>query len=97
MARARKVTETANLRLRLPEGLRQRLANEAEKAQRSLNSEIIWRLGQTLSEEWQRFIAGMEEKEQHEQEFIERAMQSPAMRKVLADLIANPPTKKGGR
>jgi Arc-like DNA binding domain len=89
MARARKVT--ANLRLRLPEALRSQLASEAERANRSLNSEILWRLGQTLGEDWQRFIAGMEEREEREQEFIQRAIQSPAMKKVLEELYARLP------
>jgi hypothetical protein len=41
----------ANLRLRLPDALRRKLAAEAEKSQRSLNSEILWRLGQSLGAE----------------------------------------------
>jgi Arc-like DNA binding domain len=41
----------ANLRLRLPETLRRKLATEAEKSQRSLNSEILWRLGHSLGAE----------------------------------------------
>ena len=47
----RKPTDTVNLRIRLPEGLRKLLATEAERSERSLNSEIVWRLGQTLGPE----------------------------------------------
>jgi hypothetical protein len=77
MARKRRLDDTVNLRLRLPEALRQRLDAEAEKANRSLNSEILWRLGQTFGEEWQRFIAGVEEREKREKELREQLYQDP--------------------
>jgi Arc-like DNA binding domain len=48
---ARKPTDTVNLRVRMPEGIRKRLAVEAEESRRSLNSEIVWRLGQSLGAE----------------------------------------------
>jgi Arc-like DNA binding domain len=51
MPMARKATDTVNLRVRMPEGIRKRLAVEAEGSRRSLNSEIVWRLGQSLGEE----------------------------------------------
>jgi hypothetical protein len=47
---ARRPTDTAHLRLRLPEGLRRNLADAAKKSNRSLNSEIVWRLMHTLTE-----------------------------------------------
>jgi hypothetical protein len=81
MARKRKPTDTVALQVRMPEALRQRLATEAEKANRSLNSEVLWRLGQTFGEEWQRFIAGVEKRERTEQEFrqkmVEQLLQDP--------------------
>lgn len=93
---ARKATDTINLRLRMPEALRKTLVGEAEKANRSLNSEILWRLGQTFGEQWQRFIAGMEELERSEQERLDRLMQNPELRKAVAKIIAaHPPDKKG--
>ncbi len=81
MARKRKPTDTVALQVRMPEALRQQLAAEAEKANRSLNSEVLWRLGQTFGEEWQRFITGVEEREKREQELhqkrVERLLQDP--------------------
>ena len=90
---ARKPTDTVNLRLRLPEGLRKELAARADKANRSLNGEILWRLGQTFGEQWQRFIAGMEEVERTEQEILERMKQDPEFNKALAEMVARLPKK----
>jgi hypothetical protein len=81
-------TDTVNLRLRMPEGLRKALTAEAEKAQRSLNSEILWRLGQTFGEQWQRFIAGVEEKEKEAEELRAQVAQSPEFQKIVRDIIA---------
>ena len=85
---ARKGTDTVNLRLRLPEALRKTLATEAEQAERSLNSEILWRLGQTFGEQWQRFIAGVEERERSEQERRDRILQDPKFQQWFAEAIA---------
>lgn len=87
MAR-RAATDTVNLRLRLPEALRQKLEAEAEEAGRSMNSEILWRLGQTFSEQWQRFIAGVEERERKAEEIGKRLAESPEVQKIISDLIA---------
>ena len=87
MAR-RKDTDVVNLRLRLPEGLRKQLGVEAEKANRSLNSEILWRLGQTFGKEWLEFIGEIEEQERSDQERIERFMSDPERRANLSKLIA---------
>jgi hypothetical protein len=94
MARPRKDTATVNLRLRLPEALRAKLSAEADRAERSLNSEILWRLGQTFSEEWQRFIAGMEEIERNEQEIRDRALQDPKLQEAIRAAIAKAITPK---
>jgi hypothetical protein len=85
---ARRGTDTVNLRLRMPEALRKTLAMEAEKANRSLNSEILWRLGRTLSEQWREFIAGMEEQERTEQERRDQLMQDPKFQKSLSEIVA---------
>jgi Arc-like DNA binding dprotein len=66
---ARKPTDIVPLQLRLPEALRRQLASEAEKAQRSLNSEILWRLGKTLTPEWREFIS---ESERTQREIADR-------------------------
>jgi hypothetical protein len=72
---ARKPGDTINLRVRMPEGLRKRLAAEAERSHRSLNSEIVWRLGQSLGPEGAEFIREHETVEEH-------------MKRVLDDIIA---------
>ena len=95
MARKRKPTDAVALQVRMPEVLRQRLATEAEKANRSLNSEVLWRLGQTFGEEWQRFTAGVEDRERRDQENLERIRQDPRMQELIAKIIADMPKKEG--
>jgi hypothetical protein len=80
----------------MPEELRKRLAEEAEGNQRSLNSEILWRLGQTFDQVVREYIAQREEQEKREREMIDRAMQDPEQRKRLAEIISKMP-KKGKR
>jgi hypothetical protein len=88
MARKKRADEMVPLTLRLPEGLRAQIAAEADKAERSLNAEILWRLGQTLGEEWRRFIAGVEEKEKRSEEIVERIGQSPLFKEFIKDELA---------
>ena len=97
MAR-RKDTDVVNLRLRLPEALRKQLGVEAEKANRSLNSEILWRLGQTFGKEWLEFIGEIEEQERSDQERAERFLNNPEARarvsKIIAEYFAKHPEDK---
>ena len=66
----------------------------AESAHRSLNSEILWRLGQTFSEQWQRFVAGIEEDEINRQEWMKRLVENPKFQQVMSEIIeANPPKR----
>jgi hypothetical protein len=89
MAMAKKrIDETISFKLRMPEGLRQKLEDEAEKAERSMNSEILWRLGHTFSAEWQGLIAVVEEREKKVEELGQRMMENPALQKIVSDLIA---------
>jgi hypothetical protein len=88
MARKKDLAEIISFKLRMPEGLRQQIEADAEKANRSMNSEILWRLGQTFSEPWQRFIAGMERQEKDTQEFRERLLQDPKFVEFVDGLIA---------
>jgi hypothetical protein len=88
MARKRKPDDTVNLRLRLPDALRQKLAVEAEAAERSLNSEILWRLGQTFGAEWQRYVAGIEKAERDADELRKKVADSPEFQKFMAEKIA---------
>ncbi len=88
MARKRKPGDPIALQVRMVEGLRAKLANAAEKNGRSLNSEILWRLGQTFDEEWGRLATQMEEREKRDQDFLERIRQDPEQQRALAELIA---------
>src|SRR5262249_18091484 len=91
----KKFTDTAHLRLRLPEGLRQQLANEAERTNRSLNSEILYRLGQTLSPEWRKFIGEHEAIERQQQEQIEAALRDPRTQETLRKIFSEMRYKDG--
>jgi|SRR5215469_11471176 len=93
---ARKPTDAVNLRLRLPDALRAQLAAEAEKNARSLNGEILFRLGQTMSDQWQEFIAGQVQREADEREWAEQITQSPQFQEMLAKFIReqNPQKRK---
>jgi hypothetical protein len=87
MARKRKPTDTVALQVRMPEALRQQLATEAEKANRSLNSEVLWRLDQTFGEEFLRFITHQEERERTDQELLEKFTQDPKAQALMKELI----------
>ena len=84
---ARKPSETINLRVRMPEALRTTIAVEAAKAGRSLNAEILHRLGLTVGEQWQRFAAGIEKEEKSIAELRERVLNSPEMAEIVSKLI----------
>ena len=92
---ARKPSETINLRVRMPETLRTTIAVEAAKAGRSLNSEILYRLGLTLDEQWQRFVAGIEKEEKSVAELCERVINSPEMAQIVNKLIERDRSSKG--
>lgn len=85
---AKSLTEMVNLGLRLPEGLPQRLADEAEEAGRSLNSEILWRLGHTFGEEWEEFVGRAEERENQRQELLEEVRLRPEIQASLTKILA---------
>jgi hypothetical protein len=98
---ARKPTDTIALQVRMPEAIRRHLASEAEKAQRSLNSEILWRLNQTLSQEWREFIAGQEEAEKRELALYERLKLNPkfqeTVQRIIKEMLDKPESFKKGR
>jgi hypothetical protein len=70
---------------------------EAERAKRSLNSEVLWRLGQTFSPEWQRFLAGIAEEQDRQRDVVERLWQNPELQQTLRRLIAEMPPGKAKR
>jgi len=94
---AKQPTDMVNLRLRLPEGLRQKLADEAEGANRSLNSEILWRLSHTFGEKWEQFVAEAEEGEKERQEILEEMRLNPKMQETLSRVMADLRAGKGRR
>jgi hypothetical protein len=99
--------EMENLRLRWPKPLRDQIAAEAEKAGRSINSEILHRLGLTLDQRWQEMIAELEKAEaererrdQKSREKFDQLMQDPEYREKMARILAKmepkPKFKKKG-
>lgn len=88
MVRKRKPDDPIALQVRMVEGLRAKLASAAEKNGRSLNSEILWRLGQTFDDEWGRLTTQMEDREKRDQDLLERFRQDPEKQKALAEIIA---------
>jgi Arc-like DNA binding dprotein len=81
MARTRKLHEAVHLQVRMAEALRRKLANAAEENSRSLNAEILWRLGQTFGEDWQRYMARFEERERAARQL------SPELEKYVAEIV----------
>jgi Arc-like DNA binding domain len=71
---ARKPDETINLRVRMPEALRKGLAEAAEKNQRSLNSEIVFRLGQSFGAEGTNYINQYEAAETEAKRLLEQVV-----------------------
>ena len=81
---ARKPSDTVALQVRLVEGLRRKLAGAAEKNGRSLNSEIVWRLGQSFGPD------GAVLSDQHEAAEKERA-------RVLDEIVREWTERKRGK
>ena len=63
MARKRNPSDIVNLKLRFTEALRARIEQEAKKNQRSLNGEIVYRLGTTFGAEGAELAAQYERRE----------------------------------
>jgi NAD dependent epimerase/dehydratase family enzyme len=63
MAKKRDPSDVVNLKLRFTEALRARIEQEAKKNQRSLNREIVYRLGTTLGAEGAELAAQYEHRE----------------------------------
>jgi hypothetical protein len=59
----RKPTDVVNIKVRCLEALRSRLEHEAKKNQRSLNGEIVYRLGASFGEEGVALAGQFEEAE----------------------------------
>ena len=87
MAKRKSLTDTVAMQVRLPEGLRRQLASAAEANARSLNSEILWRLGQSFGPHEQRLAAGIEEEERSDNELLNRALENPKLQETLRNII----------
>jgi hypothetical protein len=92
---ARRLTDIVAMQVRLPEGLRRQLASAAEANARSLNSEILWRLGQSFGPQEQRLVAGTEREEKAVAELRERVINSPEMAEIVNKLIERDRSSKG--
>jgi Arc-like DNA binding domain len=84
----RKPTDIVNLKVRFPEAMRARLAAEAKRNQRSLNGEIVYRLGVTFGPEGPALVRQYEDVQAE----LARAMSKIADR--LLNEIVQPKAKK---
>lgn len=67
----RKPTDIVNIKVRCIEALRARLEHEAKKNQRSLNGEIVYRLGASFGEEGVALAGQFEEAEKEIQKKLQ--------------------------
>jgi hypothetical protein len=74
----------------------QQLCDAAEAAQRSMNTEIIRRLGETLDPRWAKYIATIEAQERRDREYLEEASKDPAMMEVVRQAVESMRLKSGG-
>jgi hypothetical protein len=86
--------DLVQFKLRLPDPLRSKLTEAAQAADRSINSEILWRLELSLAPEWLDFVAKVEERERRERAVLERLRQDPAMMKRLEQMMTEKDTAK---
>jgi Arc-like DNA binding domain len=85
------LTATVSLQVRLPEGLRRKLVQEADKNARSLNGEIVWRLGQSFGTE---DAALAEAGEKERARILDEIVHSPEVHKKLVEQLAKSPIFK---
>jgi hypothetical protein len=83
------VRATVNLQVRLPEELRQRLADAAETSKRSMNSEVVWRLGQSFGD--QGLFAQHEATETEHKKVIDEILKSPEFRRQFVERLSESP------
>src|SRR5262245_48156260 len=88
---ARKPTDTVALQVRLPDGLRRKLAQAADKNARSLNSEIVWRLGQSLGAEGAVLVDHHEVAEKERAKVLDEIVHNPEVHKKLVEQLTKSP------
>ena len=74
MATKRKPNDIVNIKVRCIEALRARLDQEAKKNQRSLNGEIVYRLGASFGAEGVHLVEQYEEAEKELTRMVREAM-----------------------
>jgi hypothetical protein len=85
----RKPIDIGQLKVRLPEELRERLEQSSERSGRSLNNEIVWRLGQSFEEKRPReALLGPPTNEPLEG--IRSALRAPPVPEPTGDLTQDP-------
>jgi hypothetical protein len=74
---ARPKTEHKSFKLRLPPAMYDQLDKAAAEADRSINSEMLYRLGRTLDPRWAEYIAALDERDRLRREIVEQALSNP--------------------
>ncbi|MGA8584254.1 MAG: Arc family DNA-binding protein [Roseiarcus sp.] len=83
MARTRNPLDIVALQVRLTEAMRRQLVAEAKANERSLNSEIVYRLGQSLGPAGLKMVKAHETEEQNNRRVLEEIV-----REIIADIDA---------
>jgi hypothetical protein len=86
MARKRNPDDLVSLKVRFTEAMRARIEQEAKKNQRSLNGEIVYRLGTTFGAEGVGLVAQFDEAEQE----IKRHLHGIVERLIAERLTESP-------
>jgi hypothetical protein len=79
----------------MPEEMRLRLVEAAERAKRSLNSEILWRLDDSFGQQLGAMVAEIERRERFEKELYEKYRKDPEWLVVIDRIIKETINKKG--
>ncbi len=90
MARKRSARDVVSLKVRFTEAMRARIEQEAKKNQRSLNGEIVYRLGTTFGAEGVELVGQYEEAEKE----LARRL-SEIVEQIKADLAEKRRKKEG--
>jgi hypothetical protein len=79
----------------MPPGLYEQVTVAAEAAGRSMNSEILHRLGGTFDVRWQEYIAKLDERERREREALELWQNDPAWKEWVRENLPKMKLKDG--
>jgi hypothetical protein len=76
-----------SVRVRMTQALREQLTAEGEAAGRSFNAEVLYRLGETLGEQWKEYVAELELRERAEREWMEKQRNDPKVQEWLRGAV----------